>query len=145
MTDNEIVKALECCANAYDCPDCPFEDDCGSMQKLSTFVVDLINSQKAEIERLNVAVKAKDVKLNTGDYALEKSVSALVNAIKTAKSEAIKEFAERLKTKMNDMSRVAFDDKTYFLISIEFIDNLLKEMDESNKLQQESNKNDFKE
>ena len=55
MTDNEIIKALECCSvNAEgNCRGCPLLNDyspCGV--KLTTNALDLINRQKAEIERL---------------------------------------------------------------------------------------------
>lgn len=52
MTDNEIIKALECCAVAYDCPVCPFNCECGNMGNLSSAAIDLINRQKAELEEL---------------------------------------------------------------------------------------------
>ena len=47
MTDNEIIKALECCVNGEDCPNCPLQEqfaDCKPM----TGALDLINRQKAE-------------------------------------------------------------------------------------------------
>ena len=50
MTDNEIIKALECCkAHAYMCErDCPLfiEDECGTI--LPTEALDLIKRQQAE-------------------------------------------------------------------------------------------------
>lgn len=56
MTDNEIIKALECCMNA--CKECPFKkygEECAA--KLNKCALDLINRQKAEIERLRVDLK----------------------------------------------------------------------------------------
>lgn len=56
MTDNQIVKALECCAGcvkAATCRRCPYrkrEGDC--IVRLSRDAIDLINRQQAEIERL---------------------------------------------------------------------------------------------
>lgn len=74
MIDNEITKTLECCLsiNYEDCLECPLHND--FYPNLCYYegnknALDLINRQKTEIERLT----------------------------KTAKSEAIKEFAERLK------------------------------------------------
>lgn len=61
MTDNEIIKALECCkrpANQTSCDDCPYQfsnEKCSS--KLIDDALDLINRQKAEIERLNIVKK----------------------------------------------------------------------------------------
>lgn len=52
MTDNDVIKALECCVNA-DCENCPSKTICDSdTERLVVKVFDLINRQKAEIERL---------------------------------------------------------------------------------------------
>lgn len=60
MTDNEIIKALECC-NSNDvgsCNDCPLvlnnEDLENCEKRVRRETIDLINRQKAEIEKLNV-------------------------------------------------------------------------------------------
>ncbi len=56
MTDNEIIKALECCASVEDgCPtDCPlFVGDDSCFSTLLKPTLNLINRQKAEIENLN--------------------------------------------------------------------------------------------
>lgn len=58
MTDNEIIKALECCASGTSseaCEGCPFnENDICDKESNATekYALDLINRQKAEIERL---------------------------------------------------------------------------------------------
>ena len=62
MTDNEIIKMLECCKQEIDdngvicgeCKKCPnYEGKTGLCKEdLPTVVLDLINRQKAEIERL---------------------------------------------------------------------------------------------
>lgn len=116
MTDNEIIKALECCKpkqnrNCGDCPAYDLGNFCAA--ELRENVLDLINRQKAEIEKL-----------------------------KSAKSEAIKEFADRLKEKDGYYNHI-FDDcvNTEFCShnyvkgrkekSMEIrktIDNLVKEM-----------------
>ena len=51
LTDEQIIKALECCRKK-ECNTCPCYDDieCGEM--LIGYTIDLINRQKAEIERL---------------------------------------------------------------------------------------------
>lgn len=57
MTDNEIIKALECCAESG-CKNCP--ENCGSAMCLKNLVidsVDLINRQMAEIDNLNKLVQ----------------------------------------------------------------------------------------
>ena len=57
MTDNDIIKALECCGVDEDmCLDCPIQCDCEkdteAMIDRAKAILDLINRQKAEVERL---------------------------------------------------------------------------------------------
>lgn len=59
MTDNEIIKALECCGVSAEgnCRECPLINDyspCGVT--LTANALNLINRQKAEIERLEELV-----------------------------------------------------------------------------------------
>lgn len=89
MTDNEIVKALECMLGKYsvgeqiDCKGCAFETQALCSENASDGITKaalfLINRQKAEIERLQKAVEDK------GGLIL----------IETAKAEAYREFAEK--------------------------------------------------
>ena len=73
---------------------------------------DEIAEQKAEVERLQKAIKVQDIMIEQQDYKL-----------KQAKAEAIKEFAERLKNKIFS--------EDYLLCEpcdmANIIDNLLKE------------------
>ena len=55
MTNNEIIKALECCADGtFRCDECCYEhlkfNECTPL--ILNDALDLINRQKAEIERL---------------------------------------------------------------------------------------------
>lgn len=57
MTDNDIIKALECCSKRsfhhYPCNDCPLlREVCLGGASLMKPSIDLINRQKAEIESL---------------------------------------------------------------------------------------------
>ena len=65
MTDSEIIKALECCTtNGATCKDCPafVKVDRSNCKKYFRGALDLINRQKAEIERLQELVN------DMGDY-----------------------------------------------------------------------------
>lgn len=91
MSDAEIIKALECCANLEACEKCPmcsFEkydtDTCE--HQIMLYSLDLIDRQKAEIERLNEEIKAH----------IKKGVSKRKYDIKLIKAEAYKEVVERL-------------------------------------------------
>ena len=90
MTDNEIIKALECCSVAgYKCEECPLRVngllDARCVLTLTNYALDLINRQKAEIERLQSHIQE--------GIDLAKQVPEMVAA---AQAEAIKEFAKML-------------------------------------------------
>ena len=50
MTKEEIIQALECCADIYYCTDCSCKEFCNDLGKLQKNALDLINHQQAEIE-----------------------------------------------------------------------------------------------
>ena len=85
MTDNEIIKVLECCTSkTYFCGDCPlsdYGDDCGNITRKEA--LNIIQRLKAEIEELN------------GDLIVERTRRKnAVDAYHEAKAEAIKEFVK---------------------------------------------------
>lgn len=114
MTDEQIIKALECCING-NCDDC-YNVLFNCMHNAITNALDLINRQKAKIERL----QTRNDELN------------ILN--KMAAQEAIKEFAERLKQNINESIGLYWDEIAggYYLAKnvIDDIDNLVKEMTE---------------
>ena len=55
MTDNEIIKALECCGiRNIDCTSCPYY---GKTYCVSADALDMLNRQKAEIEMLEARLE----------------------------------------------------------------------------------------
>ena len=114
MTDNEIIKALECVIgkNMY-CRNCPYTarypmPKC--REQCAKDALDLINRQKAEIE----ISKTKSFK-----QQLKKELHRLT--VEEIKAEAIKDFAERLKG-------IGRQDGAYGYIDLYEIDNIVKEM-----------------
>ena len=123
MTDNEIIKAMQCViGNDVSCSECEYQKvlpfpSCRRM--CAKNALDLINRQKAENESLKVDLAKCSIRLD--------------NLYKTAdeiKSEAIKEFAERLKDEMRleddcryDCMNCPYECKGY----VPIIDNLVKE------------------
>jgi hypothetical protein len=120
FTDDDVIKALECCkrpANQTSCDDCPYQF---SNEKCSSKLIDdalaLINRQKAEIESLN-AIHADALESLRLAAEANKDMQAEIERLKReakideseikcirihrdmARAEAIKEFAERLKAK----------------------------------------------
>lgn len=114
MTDNDIIKALECCGcDNYQCDNCPYAYKTCTVYKDS---LDLINRQKAEIERLTAMLEAAEDYL----YPLPFK-NAFDDELAKAKSEAIKEFAERLKNAFPEGNRdnkcpaIYIDDYCYII------------------------------
>ena len=126
LTDKEIVKALEYCINNDECgTDCPcFSEQknmCGNYNGLLKQILDLINRLQAENERLQEtideqdieiarlykeidrwisayeqAVRERDIFAEDMKEEIKKDCSYLMLDIKTIKTEAYKEFAEKL-------------------------------------------------
>ena len=76
MTDNEIIRALECCMhkNTEMCKKCPCYKDNTCKTDLDVYILDLIKRQTAEIEKLNF----ENLKM--------------VASVKRLKAEVLKEF-----------------------------------------------------
>ena len=87
-TEEEIMKGLAACGIDR-CDDCPFydEDEWKCNHNLPLLALDLLKKQQAEINRLKKYDEERDIRLHA-------------RLIATAKAEAIKEFAERLKYKI---------------------------------------------
>jgi hypothetical protein len=108
MTDNEIIKALECCTNpkvGEICPRANFADVCtdGCVQVLVVQTLDLINRIQAENEDLKKVIETmtnKDLRLAIDFKARIDKLKAenleLLNMCAEQGEKAIKEFAERL-------------------------------------------------
>ena len=124
-TDEEIVKALECCSGIGDakCVDCPYHDAERCAEASATDAIDLINRLKAEIERLNIELDAMQYELDL----LKQEKSVVV-------AEAIREFAERFKETSNGIVALRdgveiYETKLYQIRATSF-DNLVAEMTE---------------
>lgn len=139
FTDDEVIHHLDCYENLG--------------YRWCGYAIALINRQKAEIERLNavhadmteslrLAAEAnKDMqavierleslceKIGIANDAKFERICVLQEDLETAKSEAIKDFAQRLKEK-------AFPDdsiNTQVVVDVEDIEDLVKEMVEKSK------------
>ena len=122
MTDNEIIKALEC-FKSEDClgGQCPYFEQPGLCGKpMCSDVYDFIYRQKAEIERQRAKIAVESF----GYAGAKLTTDLLKKALKTAKSEAIKEFVSALKGKV--VSEYEYIDIRVF----KEIDALAKEMTE---------------
>ena len=163
LTDNEIIKALDCCVKDDEgvrgtcnknCPLFGRNVDCTIF--LRKYALDLINRQKAEIERLtnkleqreemmaNLGVELTTMRGAANSYKMhyekaqaeiEKLKTEKDNLIKTYKgcmTEAIKEFDKKFKEKSSSVvtscqGKEIYETKQYQISAVNF-DNLVKEM-----------------
>lgn len=114
ITDEEIIRNYEWCIGCTSdrCRECTMDEEGFCEEELQDLVLDLINRQKTEIEKL----KGSTIVSNIMESQRIK---------REAKAEAYKEFAERL----NEEAQIADCFDSYnMVVGTHFIDNLLKEM-----------------
>lgn len=113
VTDEEIIKRLERCVKR------------GNRNYDTDIVLDLINRQKAEIERLKECPKCVyEYDGEVTEYCVQGPCSNF-KTVEQIKAEAYKEFAERLKEKIWDVDcRVGYVQ----VVDMGDIDETLKEM-----------------
>ena len=137
MNDSEIIKALEHCLVLHKCEECPCDFDTNGKtfcNGLGLKILDLINRQQAEIDRLNIDLKAMRGAANSWKAEVQrickKEFDNIEIDIETVKSEAVREFAEKLK-KLAMAERICVEQGRYVNISyvnVCDIDRLLEEM-----------------
>ena len=139
MTDNEIIKALDSVGTATGVILGHHSGQADIIADRFRELIDENNRQKAEIERLqmdNKQLQSDVINANQnwdhikGLWECEKEkvesakqkVICACKMLNTVKSEAIKEFAEKLKNRNTTMDKR--------IISVESVENLVKEMTE---------------
>lgn len=134
MTDNEIMKALECCGELIrnPCSQCPYFHEKPCLQ-LKRDALDLIKRQQAEIERLTAQNGVNETCSARKQEAIEhletelKAMRGAANSYKlhygNLRMEIVREFADRLKESLHSVPSV------YNSHFGRMIDNLLKEME----------------
>ena len=125
-TDEEIIKALQCCSEpCAECDECPLYctgANCSSFE-LHRYALDLFNRQKAEIEKLK---SKNEILSHNADNAFQEGLNECRELFEPEiKSEAYKEFAEKLENEINCRTTLSREqDKNV----IHIMHNLLKEM-----------------
>lgn len=114
MNDNDIIKALEYCLDESKstCVGCSYYNNVYKSCVIKKDALDLINRQKAEIERLREGIKFE-----------RERVDAIPNLIK----QTIKGFAKTLR------ARAFNDEQGFYIVLIDQITELEKEMIEEIK------------
>lgn len=152
--DEDTISSLELIATTRNCNECKIRNckwgTCNCEQITANAALDLIKPQKIEIERLRkevnlISIQFQDLqeryeeaqaeieRLNAENMltisernAFRTSFYDVLKQFKIAKSEAYKEFAERVKEFMHNKFK-ALDEYEFEYITERDIDNLLKE------------------
>ena len=127
MTDNEIIKALECCnynhtwqKECFNCEYATFESNCGT--ELIKDALDLITRQKAEIEGWKEAFNN-----------LDKIARPSVEYVKSEKIKTVDEFARRL---IEEIDAINYKEYNNYLDTLDIIERVAEEMEcETNEMQ----------
>lgn len=120
-TDKDIISSLEVIATTCNCNECKIRSGkwgtCNCSETTANAALDLINRQKAEIERLRGST-------------IVNNIMESQRIKREAKAEAVKEFAEKLKLHsyiMSDESQTGIINR-YSVVTVNQIDNILKEL-----------------
>ena len=153
MTDTNIIHALQCCGVETNCRNCPLYKE-RSAKCICTVLknaLDLIIRQQTELENLKIENQSLRSAANSLKMHYEEAQSEIegLNILReyankrasdyktmrdkylNAKSEAIKDFAMKLKSISKFLPLTAISDS---FVTVSDIDNLVKEMGENNDL-----------
>ena len=89
FTDDEIIKSLECCGACQTCDGCPYyvrNIECWELAPRNA--LELVNRQKAEIERLNKEVDRLSQCVLYHDGIVSDLINALVKKMTEEKDES---------------------------------------------------------
>lgn len=133
MSDAEIITALEEEIQLIEYVDGFYSENTDIEVFKSS--LDLIKRQKAKIEKLKKEIididnfardLCKERLLNGNKIATFEDLQSYINK---QKSEVIREFAKKIKTRLQDVSRLNNDGTVYFLVGYELIEKIAKEME----------------
>lgn len=121
-------KRSNLCGAKADCENCPNNATCDEIDVIEN-IINLIDRQKAEIERLQKECEITRAYIHNN--GLEWGLVSHLEFCKNQRSEARKEFAERLKLHsyiVSDESKTGIITR-YSVVTANQIDNLVKEME----------------
>ena len=138
MTDEQIVKALECCSSALTgeaCEKCPLRGECVSKSNtIEELALDLIQRQKAEIERLteyNANLNGMCLEFTDKNTELQKQVDELIEELcetricatvlsekLKAKEQAVKDTAKEIYSEIGDDDILVIGTQEYGKIEV---------------------------
>ena len=137
MNTEQIIKALECCANKAEgclCSDCPFVRSRYCTNRLRENALALIKEQQAEITKLTIALEAMRGAGNSYKMLyenLEKTTNYLRDRLKEeaehAKEFAITDTVKKMQERLHEEAWQGYQVGMY-IVSTDNIDQIAKEM-----------------
>ena len=134
MTTEELKRAFDICLDTHGCTDCPLlaleqQNGCGCKHNLFVSAIDLATEQEREIAQLkdeNIRLRGKLAQVLLAVDTV-KEMNAMCD-IDDQRKQAIKEFADKIKAKLNAIfgKTICSDLDTEDITDI--IDELLKEV-----------------
>ena len=134
MTTEELKRAFDICLDTHGCTDCPLlsleqQNGCDCRHNLFVSAIDLATEQEREIERLedeNARLRGKLAQVLLSINTV-KEMNAMCD-IDDQRNQAVKEFADRIKAKLNAIygKTICSDLDTEDITDI--IDELLEEV-----------------
>lgn len=129
MKDKDIIKALECCSMETECRSCPLYKlhSARCVTIACENAIELITRLKDKEREYRGKVQSQRYEISCNQKNIERYkcvIKILEKDVATAKSEAVKEFAEKFKEKISQKvccGRLSFVETEYEL------NNLLKE------------------
>ena len=147
MDREQIIKSLECCDGTLGgcerCPNyknryrCSLKPDALSLIKELTAEVEARKAQHekfvADIEKQLVELAKNNERLQCHinrlkKYDEERDIALHARLIAEAKADTVRKLQERLKSKLNDCCRYIWNNREYFIVGEELIDQIAKEM-----------------
>lgn len=137
MTEKEIIKALEYCNHnhiwqkeCFNCEYATFEGQCGN--ELIKDALKLINRQQAEIEELTDKHwnECRQIAEYDDESKLFAGISKLYSEIRT---EAVKNFAEALKTELKNLSKVHLFGREFALVGDTFVNSFVEKYEKGSE------------
>ena len=107
LTDNEIIKALECCGRES-CFGCPYRGKCHQGNPMITDALDLITRQQTEIERLRkevnlVSIQFQDLQERYEEAQTENENLKVENQSLRSAANSLKMHYEEAQTKIESL------------------------------------------
>lgn len=110
FTDDDVIKALECCFGHELCDKCPYEELVDCVRQKEQNAIDLINRQKVEIESLKIA----NEKMYSANKEQEAEIERL-QAVHADMTESLRLAAEAnkdMQAELEDLREIVFMDRS---------------------------------